>query len=39
MALASPHCHRIYFTDVMADFNCDTFLPEFDTVNTFKEIQ
>lgn len=28
-ALESPLCHRIYFTKVMADFDCDTFLPEF----------
>ncbi len=38
MALASPHCHRIYYTDVMADFKCDTFLPEIDT-EVFKEIR
>ncbi|XP_013387146.1 dihydrofolate reductase isoform X1 [Lingula anatina] len=29
MALKSPQCHRIYLTRVMADFECDTFLPDF----------
>jgi dihydrofolate reductase len=26
--LKSPHCYRVYLTDVMADFVCDTFFPE-----------
>ncbi|CAH1789531.1 unnamed protein product [Owenia fusiformis] len=31
LALESPHCHRIYHTMILHDFECDTFLPEFDT--------
>ena len=31
MAIKSPLCHRIYLTQVHADYECDTFLPEFDT--------
>ena len=38
MALASPYCHRIYLTQVLADIECDTFLPEFDA-NVFKKIE
>ncbi len=38
MALASPYCHRIYLTQVLADIKCDTFLPEFDA-NVFKKIE
>ncbi|KAG9491080.1 hypothetical protein GDO78_006443 [Eleutherodactylus coqui] len=30
-----PWCSHIYFTDIMADFECDTFFPEFDK-NIFK---
>jgi dihydrofolate reductase len=26
--LKSPHCHRVYLTDVMSEFECDTFFPE-----------
>lgn len=26
-AMASPQCHRIYFTKIMATFDCDTFFP------------
>ncbi|KAJ1165326.1 hypothetical protein NDU88_005754 [Pleurodeles waltl] len=29
-AVKHPLCSRIYFTDVMAHFNCDVFFPEFD---------
>ncbi|KAM5170192.1 dihydrofolate reductase-like isoform 1-T2 [Mantella aurantiaca] len=25
-----PWCNHIYFTDIMEDFKCDTFFPEFD---------
>ena len=39
MALMSPHCNKIYYTEVMADIKCDTFLPEFDTTKTFREIR
>lgn len=27
-AMASPFCHRVYFTDVKASFDCDAFFPE-----------
>ncbi|KAG8579689.1 hypothetical protein GDO81_011009 [Engystomops pustulosus] len=30
-----PWCNHIYFTKIMADFQCDTFFPEFDK-NVFK---
>nr|XP_006815969.1 PREDICTED: dihydrofolate reductase-like [Saccoglossus kowalevskii] len=30
-SLESAACYRIYLTRVMADFDCDTFFPEFDT--------
>ncbi|CAN2391188.1 Zgc 153031, partial [Pristimantis euphronides] len=30
-----PWCNHIYFTHIMADFECDTFFPEFDK-NVFK---
>ncbi|XP_044129144.1 dihydrofolate reductase-like [Bufo gargarizans] len=30
-----PWCNHIYFTHIMADFECDTFFPEFDK-NIFK---
>lgn len=26
-AMASPQCHRIYFTKIMAEFECDAFFP------------
>lgn len=26
-AMASPLCHRIYFTDIQATFECDAFFP------------
>ncbi|XP_065343382.1 dihydrofolate reductase-like [Cloeon dipterum] len=29
-ALKSPFCHRVYLTDIMADFECDTFFPDMD---------
>lgn len=29
-AMKHPLCTRIYFTDIMAHFNCDVFFPEFD---------
>ncbi|XP_077994063.1 dihydrofolate reductase-like isoform X2 [Glandiceps talaboti] len=30
-SLLSPQCHRVYLTRIMADFDCDTFFPDFDT--------
>lgn len=27
-AMASTDCHRVYFTDVKANFDCDAFFPE-----------
>ncbi|KAK2192910.1 hypothetical protein NP493_20g02003 [Ridgeia piscesae] len=36
-ALQSPLCERIYLTRVLGDFECDAFLPEFDT-DIFKHI-
>lgn len=30
-AMESPHCHRIYFTEIRAHFECDTFFPAIDT--------
>ncbi|CAJ1057136.1 dihydrofolate reductase isoform X1 [Xyrichtys novacula] len=35
-ALKHPWCDLIYLTDVMADFDCDVFFPEFDR-RLFKE--
>lgn len=35
-AMASPQCHRIYFTKVMASFDCDAFFPTIP--NGFKQI-
>lgn len=29
-ALEHPWCDLVYLTDVMADFDCDVFFPEFD---------
>ncbi|KAK2842010.1 hypothetical protein Q5P01_012210 [Channa striata] len=29
-ALQHPWCDLVYLTDIMADFDCDTFFPEFD---------
>lgn len=26
-AMQSPHFHRLYFTQIMAEFECDTFFP------------
>lgn len=27
LAMESPQCHRIYFTKIMAEFDCDAFFP------------
>lgn len=35
-ALEHPWCDLVYLTDVMADFDCDVFFPEFDR-EVFKE--
>lgn len=35
-AMQSERCHRIYFTDVQGDFECDTFFPEIG--NNFKQV-
>lgn len=37
-ALKSPCCHRIYLTEILKDFACDTFFPDFD-VNTFEIVE
>ena len=37
-ALQSLLCQRIYLTRVLGDFECDTFLPEFD-MSIFKQIK
>ncbi|XP_069484373.1 dihydrofolate reductase-like [Ambystoma mexicanum] len=37
-AMKHPLCRRIHFTDIMADFNCDVFFPEFDE-NIFKLVE
>jgi len=37
-AFESGLCQRIYLTEVLKDFNCDTFLPEFD-FDIYKRIQ
>lgn len=29
-ALKHPWCDLVYLTDIMADFDCDVFFPEFD---------
>lgn len=29
-AMASNRCHRIYFTEIKANFDCDAFFPEID---------
>lgn len=29
-AMASDRCHRIYFTEIKATFDCDAFFPEID---------
>uniref|UniRef100_A0A8K9WLX4 dihydrofolate reductase n=1 Tax=Oncorhynchus mykiss TaxID=8022 RepID=A0A8K9WLX4_ONCMY len=29
-ALMHPWCDRVYLTDIMADFHCDVFFPQFD---------
>uniref|UniRef100_A0A8C8IWK7 dihydrofolate reductase n=1 Tax=Oncorhynchus tshawytscha TaxID=74940 RepID=A0A8C8IWK7_ONCTS len=29
-ALMHPWCHLVYLTDIMADFHCDVFFPQFD---------
>lgn len=29
-ALEHPWCDLVYLTDIMADFDCDVFFPEFD---------
>ena len=28
--MKSPNCHRVYLTDVKAEFECDTFFPPMD---------
>lgn len=33
-AMQSERCHRIYFTDIQGEFDCDTFFPEIG--NNFK---
>lgn len=38
MALQSSFCYRIYLTQVLKDFDCDVFLPQFDS-NLFQPIQ
>lgn len=38
LALESPFCYRIYLTEVLQDFTCDTFLPKFD-VDLFQLIE
>lgn len=35
-AMEHPWCDVVFLTDVMADFDCDTFFPEFDR-ELFKE--
>lgn len=35
-AMASPHCHRVYFTKIMAVFDCDAFFPELP--DNFKQV-
>ncbi|XP_051886733.1 zgc:153031 isoform X1 [Pristis pectinata] len=37
-ALKHPNCDQIYLTNIMADFNCDTFFPEFDR-ETFRLLE
>jgi dihydrofolate reductase len=27
-SMASPHCHKVYLTRIMHEFECDTFFPE-----------
>ncbi|XP_020376615.1 zgc:153031 isoform X1 [Rhincodon typus] len=34
-AMKHPNCDQIYLTNIMAEFNCDTFFPKFDQ-DTFK---
>ena len=38
MALLHPDCHRIYLTRVLADIECDTFMPEHED-SSFKMVQ
>lgn len=35
-AMESERCHRIYFTDIQSEFDCDTFFPEIG--NNFKQV-
>lgn len=35
-AMESEKCHRIYFTDVQGEFDCDTFFPEIG--NNFQQV-
>lgn len=37
-ALDSPHCTRIYLTEIDQDFKCDVFFPEFDA-SEFRPIE
>lgn len=36
-AMDSPLCHRIYFTEIRAKFDCDTFFPAIDA-NRFQRV-
>lgn len=36
-AMESPNCHRVYFTEIKAKFDCDTFFP--DIPKTFKLVE
>lgn len=38
-ALKMPQCKRVYLTRIDSDYECDTFFPNFDTIEHFKEIE
>ncbi|XP_069167867.1 dihydrofolate reductase isoform X2 [Procambarus clarkii] len=38
MAMESDHLHRVYLTQVLKNFECDTFLPSFDS-SKFKLVE